>query len=130
MEPMESIDGEDIVLPSLTHVRDIEAFEGPILSERRASDGSTFVEKWCTRSEGTHRCLLVEVDRVAIVEYVMRSRSLLSLLQADNDTGYLVDYAYGIRVRTRRVRVSTLPGSYLPEPSAMHDLTLAPPDDE
>lgn len=123
---MESVLGEVVSLPPLAHVRDIEAFEGPLLSERQGPNGSIYVEKWCDR-DPLHgwRTLLVRVDRSKIVDYVLFRISLLDLLRSNSDIGYVVDYKGSERVRVLRVRVSSLPDSYLPRPSAMHDPSLA-----
>lgn len=123
---MQPVLGEVATLPPLDHVRDIEAFEGPLLSERRAPNGSLYVEKWCDRDPGHGwRTLLVPVERSKIVDYVLLRISLLDLLRSNSDIGYVVDYKGSERVRVLRVRVSRLPDSYLPRPSAMHDPSLA-----
>lgn len=126
MIPISSIVGDFATLPPLAHLRDIEAFDGPILSERRAPDGSLYIEKWCdTDHRGGWRTLVVPVERTTVVEYVMQRITLLALLQSNADVGYLVDYQGSDRIRVRRVRVSRLPSNYLPTPTAKHDPSLS-----
>lgn len=123
---MEPVLGEVATLPDLVHVRDIEAFEGPLLSERRSSDGLLYVEKWCDRDPGQGwRTLIVPVDASQITDYVLLRISFLTLLKSNSDIGFVVDYEGSERVRVLRARVSRLPDSYLPQPTAMHDPSLA-----
>lgn len=115
-------------LPDLAFVRDLEAFEGPILSEYVDADGVPYLEKWCAYVDGSVRFLVVRSHRVAISAYLDGGVSMLQLLTAPNDDrGWLVDRVGDEIVRVElRVRVSTLPPKYLPKPSAMHDPDLRP----
>jgi hypothetical protein len=113
-------------LPPLTHVRDLEEFEGPILSELAGEDGSVWLEKWCACHNGEPRTLVVKSSRHSVDEYLDGRASMLDLLTIPNkNSGFLVDSSrHGLVVC--EVWVSELPESYLPKPSAMHNESLRP----
>lgn len=115
----------------LTWVRDIEAFDGPILSEFRDEEGTTYLEKVCTRDEGTWRSLRVTSSQRAIEEYIAGRLSMLDLITKPNqNVGVLVDTDRERKiVRAGLVDVRAIPLGYLPEPDAMHDETLGPTDE-
>jgi len=55
----------------VTLVRNLEEYEGPLLSEYKATYGSAvYVEKFCARSKDVCRYLLVKSDRQAIAEFL------------------------------------------------------------
>jgi hypothetical protein len=109
-------------------VRELESFEGPILSEHRAARGSTqYVEKWCARGDGVTRTLLVRADQRAIAEYLGRRRTLLSLLTEPSDgMGYAIDRRRGETLAVYGVYLDDLPAGYLPKPTVYHDEELRP----
>jgi hypothetical protein len=109
-------------------VRELESFEGPILSEYRAVRGSAqYIEKWCARSEGVTRILLVRADQRAIAEYLGKRRTLLSLLIEPSDgVGYVIDRRQGETVAVYGVYLDELPTGYLPKPTVYHDENLRP----
>lgn len=114
-------------LPQLSRVRVLEEFEGPILSELRAEDGSRYLEKWCTLQDGAVRSLVVRSEHRAIAEYLAGRITLLSLFTKPNaDVGFLVDSVRGTRKLVQLVQVSSLPANYLPKPTAKHDESLRP----
>jgi hypothetical protein len=113
-------------LPELVRVRDLEAFEGPILSLLKGGRGS-YLEKWCTRDEGTVRTLIVRTEQRAVAEYLARRISMYDLFTVPNDgAGFLTDSQGGRRTRVSLVEVSRLPERYLPRRDAMHDESLRP----
>lgn len=114
-------------LPKLAWVRDLEAFEGPILSEYEDADGALFLQKWCAYVDGAVRFLVVRSHRLVVADYLNGDMSMLDLLTKPNDdAGWLVDRV-GDEVRNViQARVSELPPKYLPKPSAMHDEDLRP----
>ncbi len=120
----------------LKHVRDLEAFEGTILSELQGASGEVYVEKWCTyvggdSRDGTRlsRMLIVPTYPDAIAAYLDKKMTMLDLLtKRNNDVGFIVDWQKNTIVYARKVRVSTLPTSYLPKLGCMHDDSLRPDD--
>jgi len=109
-------------------VRELEAFEGPILSEYRAARGSAqYVEKWCARDAEVTRTLLVRVDQRAIAEYLGRRRTLLSLLTEPSDgMGYVIDRRQDEIIAVYGVYLDDLPQGYLPKSTVYHDEDLRP----
>jgi hypothetical protein len=122
-----AVSDASVTLPPLFHVRDIEAFDGPILSELRDADGVPYLEKWCTHGDNFVRLLVVRTTHEAVGEYVAGRVSMLDLLTRPNgDAGFIVDYAGGELYSVEPVCVSTLPDSWLPMSTAMHDESLRP----
>lgn len=116
-------------LPDLTFVRDLEAFEGPILSEYRASRGGRYLEKWCARdtAAGITRTLLVRTEQRPVAEYLAGRMSMIDLLMGPSDgVGFIVDRVADEMRAVYLVALSRLPQKYLPKPTAMHDPSLRP----
>jgi hypothetical protein len=111
----------------LTLVRDLEEFEGPILSELRASEGGVFLEKWCARDEHVTRTLIVRSDQRVVAQYLAGRVSMHALLvQYSDGVGFIVDKSGDETRAVYIAHVPALPEKYLPSPSAFHDETLRP----
>lgn len=111
----------------LKFVRDLEEFDGPILSEFRAEQGGIYLEKWCAHHEGTIRTLVVRTDPRSVAEYLAGRISMLNLLVEPSDgVGFIVDYFRDTITAVYMVRVLDLPIKYLPKPAAVHDKSLRP----
>jgi len=111
----------------LVVTRELESFEGPILSELRAESGALYLEKWCAREHSVERTLIVRSERRAIAEYLAGRLSMLDLLTIPNDgVGFIVDSDSGWVRSVYVVPIASLPGKYLPDKSAKHDVSLRP----
>lgn len=112
----------------LEFVRDLETFDGPILSEYRAiHGGAVYVEKWCAREAGVSRFLLVRSERRAIAEFLGGRISMLRLLrEASDGIGFLIDRKRDQPEDVQIVPLANLPRSYFPKPTRMHDEALRP----
>lgn len=112
----------------LTFVRVLEEFEGDILTEFRATNGSgLYLEKWCARDGTKNRYLLVRTELRSVAEYLGRRISMLQLLNGSSDGGgFIVDKDGGKVAAVFAVRLDSLPDGYLPKPSAFHDEGLRP----
>ena len=112
----------------LTFVRDLEAFDGPILSEYRAEEGGLYLEKWCDRDgEGIERSLIVRTERRALAEYLARRMSMLELLMGPSDgVGFIVDRINDNISGVYLALLGNLPAMYLPRSDAYHDEALRP----
>lgn len=111
----------------LVFVRDLEEFEGPILSEHRAEEGGLYLEKWCAHDESVVRTLIVRTEQRAVAEYLAKRITMLALLTGpSDDVGFIVDWAGGKQQAVYMVRVSELPSKYLPKPNAFHNESLRP----
>lgn len=116
--------------PGLAHVRDLEAFDGPILSEFRDGAGAVWLLKWATCDDAAHRWLMVKSTPENVVYYLAGAISMHTLLSAAGDAAMLVDYdgaeargAWTVSLSDPVIR------RYLPEPTAMHDPELRPEAD-
>lgn len=112
----------------VTLVRELEYFEGPILSQYRAAHGgSVYIEKWCARDGGVSRFLLVRSEPRAIAEFLGTRITMLKLLTESSDgIGFLIDRRRGDTLGVYVVALDSLPKSYLPKPTRMHDESLRP----
>lgn len=121
----ERSDGAPLVLE---HVRDLEAFDGPLLSELRAIDGAVYVEKWCTCDEGSRvtRTLVVRSSAQRIADYLAGRVTMMTLLTEDRGIGLLCDHGPDGLQRVAPVAIADLPPRYLPSAGAYHDPELAP----
>jgi hypothetical protein len=112
---------------ALTLVRDLEVFEGPILSEYKSGDGGLYLEKWCARDDELVRTLLVRTERRAVAMYLAGRTTMRALLTEQSDgIGFLLDRANGVLRSASLVMLDELPPKYLPTPSARHDESLRP----
>ncbi len=110
----------------LTWVRDLEYFEGAILSEHHAVGGGIYLQKWCTQANGVTRSLFVRAEYRAVAEYLAGRITMQTLLYGQSDgIGFLVD-SHDEEEDIYRVALDDLPPSYLPTETAMHDESLRP----
>ncbi len=108
----------------LAWVRDLEFFEGAILSEHQAPNGDVYLMKWCAQTGGTTRWLATQAEAGAISAYLDGKRSMFDLLNTDG--GFLVDQVDNQIVAVWSVGLAEIPEAYLPTRNAMHDPTLRP----
>lgn len=115
-------------LPSMEFVRDLEAFDGPILTEYRSTTGSgRYLEKWCSCEKGVTRTLIVRTEPRALAEYLDERLSMLELLTGPSDgVGFIVDRRGETVEQVYLVPLANLPPKYLPKPTARHDTSLRP----
>jgi hypothetical protein len=113
--------------PGLVHVRDLEEFEVPLLSEYKGPNGAVYVEKWCAREKGTSRYLLVRSNQRSVAEFLGGRISLLSLIRDASDRiGYVIDRTRGAVENVWGAPLTRLPRSYFPTADRMHDEDLRP----
>jgi hypothetical protein len=115
--------------PGLAHVRDLEAFGGPILAEFTDTAGGTWVAKWATVNENAHRWLIMRSTASSIESYLAGAITMEALLRAEGDAAMLVDFdgpeargAWEVSLDDDAV------ACYLPESHVMHDPSLRPED--
>lgn len=113
---------------ALTFVRELEGFEGPILSEYRVARGTArYIEKWCAHDSGVVRWLMVRTEERAIAEYLGGRIPMLQLLTESSDgVGFIVDRRGNEEIAVYLAVIESLPNAYLPAPHAMHDPSLRP----
>lgn len=114
-------------VPQTEHERDIEEFDGPILSQCRSESGAVCIEKWCERGDGYDRTLVVRSDFRSIAEYMAGRIGLRTLLTRPSDgVGTLRDSGRGLPDRAWLVSLDSLPASYIPASEVRHDSSLRP----
>jgi len=136
--------GTESNLPKLEYVRDLEDFQGPLLSEWIGKDGESYIEKWCscdlTCEPTITRTLFVRSEKKSIKEYLDGLLTMHELLSKhSSNEGLLCDYGaileekvpsgeLYMRSRITKVKLDELPEKYLPSPKTYHDPLLRPFD--
>jgi hypothetical protein len=101
-------------------VRDIEEFDGPLLSEFRSSKGETFLYYWCDCDETANRWLVVRTPPQDLFRYLVGRTPLRSLIRDCRDRFlYVVDLDEGsVLLDAWFVYADKLPDNYLPGPNS------------
>lgn len=112
-------------------VRDLEYFEGPLLTEFRNESGERYVASWCDRDDRVHRWM---VFRVSMHDLALYRRGQISLREfmyrSRDDFMYLLDVdGEGTHVKVSLVTLDELPESYEPETDSFFDPDLEPHHD-
>jgi hypothetical protein len=83
------------LLPSLPvaleHVRDLEYFDGPLLSEFRGPGDAVFLYHWCDTDGQVNRWLVVPIRRHELTAYLAQETPLQSLIYKDGEYLFVVD---------------------------------------
>jgi hypothetical protein len=105
----------------LVFVRDLEEFDGPLLSEFRSSNGDTFLYYWCDCNEQANRWLVVRTPRQDLFRYLVGRVTLRSLIQECRDRFlYVVDLDGDASVLSAWfVYAENIPEIYLPGPESV-----------
>ncbi len=114
---------------TLAFVRELEAFDGPLLSEVQPIDGrgGHYLEKWCTQADGISRSLIVRTEPRAVAEYLGKRISMLELLSIPSGgVGFILDRRVEHEYAAFLVSLSRIPPAYLPKAGTLHDETLRP----
>jgi hypothetical protein len=100
----------------LEFVRDLEEFDGPLLSEFRSSKGDTFLYYWCDCNEKANRWLVVRAPRQDLFRYLVGRVTLRSLIRECRDRFlYVVDLDGDATVLSAWfVYAENIPENYLP----------------
>lgn len=100
----------------LTFVRDLEEFDGPLLSEFRSANGDTFLYYWCDCNEKANRWLVVRAPRQDLFRYLVGRTALRSLIRECRDRFlYVVDLDETATVLSAWfVYAENVPENYLP----------------
>jgi hypothetical protein len=101
---------------ALEHVRDIDSFEGPLLSEFKSSNGEPYLYYWCDRSKTHNRWLVVRTTKREILRYEVGETPLRTLIHDCPDRFvYVCDRdRKGTLDRTVLAPVDKLPSDYFP----------------
>jgi len=122
MESLERIGMEAKQVPDFVHVRDLEYFDGPLLSELRDKHSNLYIEKFCSCDQEKQRTLIVRSDEKSISEYLNSNLTMFGLVvEKSSNIGWLCDYDNEGNRKFYIVEVSELPKKYLPSFYAYHD---------
>ena len=125
-EPLFPLDFLPEAPVTLTWVRDIEWFEGPLLSE--FSDGEKrFLLAWRDRDDDFHRWIVLPCDPAHLARYEAGEVNLRSLFEAPSEVFWVDTDRYGAFARWARMPISEVPAGIFPEPTAFYDESWAPP---
>jgi len=114
----------------LKFMRELEQFDGPLLTEWHDVESVPYVEKWCTVEDGVHKWMLVRVTPLSIETYLEGHVSMLDMLSSDEGRCLIVSRRLGEDVAVEETTVDALPHGYMPMESAYHDPSLRPGYDD
>lgn len=105
---------------ALEHVRDLEEYDGPLLSEFRSDKGETYLYKWCDSDEHSNRWIILRAPPAQLFPYLLRKATLRQLVLDCLDRAvYLVDLDNEANVSTVWFGgVDRLPPDYVPSPES------------
>jgi len=122
---MITIDGLDLpekYLPDFEWVRDIQYYDGPLLSEFISKSGELYTFHWCDCSEEHQRWLVLRVTKRSLLELTSGLISIYNFMtnRPLSSSPILLDYNDdGCVVGSKMINIGDLPESYLPSKEAM-----------
>lgn len=104
-------------LPKFEWVRDIQYFEGPLLSEYKTKTNEIYALHWCDCSNESQRWLAVRVTKRSLLELTAGLISIYELLKerSQDRNPLLLDFKNNEIVSSQWVQFKDLPKEYLPE---------------
>ena len=112
-------------LKNLIHIRDIEYFEGPLLSEYKDDNENIYIKKWCSWNDVSETWLLVLTTSEDINKYLSKTMSLLNLIQ--NGKNFIIETRnINGSSSSHNVMFEDIDVDYLPKNNAFYDESLAP----
>lgn len=115
--------------PKITHTRDIEYFDGPILMEHIAGD-TLYLSKYGGLSKlGREQYLMIKSSTDDVKRYENREISMRTLLKVDsaNETAWVVEYSKrGEFKEVSEMKMNQVPKEYFPTGEAFFDENLKP----
>jgi hypothetical protein len=111
----------------LEHVRDIEDFDGPLLSEFRASNGETFLYSWCDGDENVNRWIVVRTPLQIVFRYLVGGISLRQVITECRD-GFVYILELDCEAEPQNVWLipaTSLPRNYVPGEKSFHQRDIS-----
>lgn len=108
------------------HLRDIEVFEGPLISEFRAGDGGSFLFIWRDRDNEYNRWLAIQISEQTIAMYEDCQATLHGMIQQASRMFLADTDAKGSFARWYSLTREELPDTYLPQEMSYFDPSLRP----
>lgn len=113
-------------LPEIHWKRDIQYFEGPLLSEYEDKNGNKYLSHWCDCNSTSERWLLFNTDKRSLLQLVSGLQTLYQVIKNSSDSNYFIvdKNSEGSAVSVRLTKFEDIDTSYLPEESAKIDPEL------
>jgi hypothetical protein len=104
----------------LTFVRDLEEFDGPLLSEFKSAEGETFLYHWCDCNAQSNRWLVVRTPRQDLYAYLVGQVTLRKLIRDCRDRFlYVLDIGGDAETLAAWfAQADRIPEVYLPTPQS------------
>jgi hypothetical protein len=116
----------------LKRVRDLEYYQGPLLSEFKSKTGEPYLYLWRESDQKCNRWLVFRTSRRDLARFLTGGLTLLDLIQ-DNRDGfvYLVDLDSAAEISSVSIAfLEQLPASYLPTDKSYYDEDLKGRDED
>lgn len=123
---------EGLQLPQLSKVRDLQYFDGPLLTEFRDERGDHYLGHWCDCDEMANRWLIARTSQRDIIQLVNKIRSLRETLigGVQDRLYYFIDLLTDMKVAAVSVATrAVIPNDYLPTEDSFVDTGLMPTDE-
>lgn len=127
MKNLEGINIPKEYLPKFNWVRDIQYFDGPLLSEYVTDSNEIYAFYWCDCSDVYHRWLAVRVTKRSLLELISGLVSIYDFLikRSQEPNLYVLDFDSDGEVgNSQLVNINNIPNSYLPEKDEIIDPVL------
>jgi len=108
---------------TLTHVRTLQSFDGPLLAEFRSERGDPYLYYWCDRADDIDRWMVLRTLPQDLARYLLRLASLREVITKSPERYmFLVDLDRDDREQASYlVKVESLPEQYLPTEESFFD---------
>jgi hypothetical protein len=115
---------------TLTHVRTLRDFEGPLLAQFQSDNGETFLYHWCDRDSDVSRWMVIRTPVQDLARYLVGATTLRNLVTHCPDRFvYLLDLDADDHVHaTVFVPVERMTNEYVPTERSYYDVTVVPDD--
>lgn len=112
----------------LSRIRDLEYFDGPLLTEYRTKNQDIYLFSWCDSDRTENRWMVFRVAAPDLARFTARRYTLRRLIDGSSDGFvYLVDMdERAVRTRVQCVMVNEIPHDYLPSEHSLYDPELDP----
>ena len=121
MEPVEGAILRSLPVSGLEHVRDLDDFEGPLLSQYAHPSGDQYLFYWCDCDDTVNRWMVLRVSEASILRLIHRVVPLDYVIPKScrDDFVYLIDTdSAGVTTSVNLTGLSAIPPAYTPQPGA------------
>ncbi|WP_147443861.1 hypothetical protein [Corallococcus sicarius] len=132
MNPIPGSRIEGLQLPRLSKIRDIQYFEGPLLSEFKDEREDHYLGHWCDCDDTANRWLIVRTPKRDIIRLVNQIDTLRQTLVGGKQDRlyYFIDISADMSVTAVSLATRTvIPDDYLPSTESFISASLMPADE-